>query len=30
MYPWLINVFMNVVMKEVSEIPGGGERVEIT
>ena len=31
--PWLFNVYMDAVMKEVkmgSKIPGGGERVEIT
>ena len=30
MSSWLFNVYMDVIMKEGSEIPGGWGRVEIT
>ena len=29
MSPWLFNIFMDGVMKEVNEIPGGLERAKI-
>ena len=28
--PWLFNVYFDAVLKEASEIPRGGERVEFT